>query len=147
MTAVREPATEPPARTPRFSFTGAALVALGVDLLCIVVFVVLGKENHGVHRGVGWFFNVWWPLAVGLVVGALTTRLYATADRWPLRLLTAVAITVVLGGPLRTLTGRNAYTVFTLVAFAMLTLLTFTWRLLRVAYYQVRGPATRGPAS
>ena len=141
MTAVREPATDPPARATRFSFTRVALVALvalGVDLLCIVVFVALGKEKHGVHRGVGWFFNVWWPLGVGLVVGALITRLYATVDRWPLRLLATVAITVVLGGPLRTFTGRNAYTVFTLVAFAMLTLLTFTWRLLRVAYHQVR---------
>jgi len=103
-----------------------------------VVFVALGKENHGVHRGVGWFFNVWWPLAVGLVVGALITRLYATRDRWPLRLLATIAITVVIGGPLRALTGRNMFTVFTLVALAMLTLLTFTWRLLRVAYHQVR---------
>ena len=122
----------------RIPFTRAAIVALVVDLLCVVLFVALGKENHGVHHGVGWFFNVWWPLAAGLVVGALITRLYATSDRWPLRLLGTVAITVVLGGPLRTLTGRSMYTVFTLVAFAMLTLLTFTWRLLRVAYHQVR---------
>ena len=138
MTAVSEPSTSVPVKQARIPFTRAAIVALVVDLLCVVLFVALGKENHGVHRGVGWFFNVWWPLAAGLVVGALITRLYATSDRWPLRLLGTVAITVVLGGPLRTLTGRSMYTVFTLVAFAMLTLLTFTWRLLRVAYHQVR---------
>ncbi len=138
MTEVSEPSTKPDAPKSRLPFTRAAIVPLGLDLVCIVVFVALGKENHGVHRGVGWFVNVWWPLAVGLVVGALITRLYVTRDRWPLRLLAAIAITVVVGGPLRTLTGRSMYTVFTLVAFAMLTLLTFTWRLLRVAYHQVR---------
>jgi Protein of unknown function (DUF3054). len=109
-----------------------------MDLLCIVVFVALGKENHGVHRGVGWFFNVWWPLATGLISGGLITRLYVARDRWPLRLVGTIAIAVIIGGPLRTLTGRGMYSVFTLVAFAMLTLLTFAWRLLRVAYNQVR---------
>lgn len=134
MTAVTEP--EPVAPRPRFST--AALVPLAIDLVCIVVFVALGKENHGVHRGVGWFFNVWWPLATGLVVGGLVTRLYAAPDRWPLRLVGTVAIAVIIGGPLRTLTGRGMYSVFTLVAFGMLTLLMFAWRLLRVAYHQVR---------
>ena len=138
MTALSEPSTRADAPKSRLPFTRAALVAVGIDLLCIEVFVALGKENHGVHRGVGWFFNVWWPLAVGLVVGALITRLYGTQERWPFRLLATIAITVLIGGPLRALTGRNMYTVFTLVAFAMLTLLTFTWRVLRVAYHQVR---------
>ncbi len=135
MTAVSEQAPQTKSRVP---FTRASILPLTLDLLCIVAFVALGKENHGVHRGVGWFVNVWWPLAVGLVVGALATRLYVAHDRWPLRLLATVAITVVVGGPLRTLTGRSMYTVFTLVAFAMLTLLTFTWRLLQVAYHRVR---------
>ena len=134
MTAVAQP--EPVAARPRFS--NAALLPLAIDLLCIVAFIALGKENHGVHRGVGWFFNVWWPLATGLVLGALITRLYAARDRWPLRLVGTVAIAVIIGGPLRTLTGRGMYSVFTLVAFAMLTLLTFGWRLLRIAYHQVR---------
>ena len=134
MTAVTE--SDPRATRPRFS--RAAVVSLAIDLLCIVAFVAMGKENHGVHRGVGWFFNVWWPLATGLVVGGLVTRLYVAGDRWPLRLVGTVAIAVVIGGPLRTLTGRGMYSVFTLVAFAMLTLLTFAWRLLRVAFHQVR---------
>ncbi len=135
--------SRPPAS--RFSFSPAAGIALVADLLCIVVFVALGKENHGVHRGVGWFFNVWWPLAVGLIVGALITRLYTAEGRWPLRLVVTIAITVLIGGPLRTLTGRVMYSVFTLVAFAMLNLLTFGWRLLRVAVRQMRGtPAATG---
>ena len=138
MTAVSEPSTGAPTGSNASRFTRASILPLALDLVCIVVFVALGKENHGVHRGVGWFVNVWWPLAVGLIAAALITRLYAVLDRWPLRLLATVAIAVAIGGPLRALTGRSMYTVFTLVAFAMLTLLTFTWRLLRVAYHQVR---------
>ena len=134
MTAITEP--EPIVARPRFST--AAVVPLAIDLLCIVAFVAMGKENHGVHRGVGWFFNVWWPLATGLVIGGLMTRLYTARDRWPLRLVGTVAIAVIIGGPLRMITGRGMYSVFTIVAFGMLILLTFAWRLLRVAYHQVR---------
>jgi Protein of unknown function (DUF3054) len=136
MSAVAETETRSPA--PRIPSTPGALVAFAVDLVCIVVFVALGKENHGVHRGIGWFFNVWWPLAIGLIVGAFITRLYTRADRWPLRLVATVAIMVIVGGPLRTLTGRVMYSVFTLVAFAMLNLLTFAWRLTRVAVRRAR---------
>ena len=135
MTAVTE--SDRATGAPRFS--RRALVPFALDLVCIVIFVALGKENHGVHRGVGWFVNVWWPLAVGLIVGALITRVYVRDDRWPLRLVEAVAIMVIVGGPLRALTGRPIYSVFTLVAFGMLNLLTFAWRLLRIAFRQTRG--------
>ena len=133
-----------PTSRPRLAFSPSVIGPFVADLLCIVVFVALGKENHGVHRGVGWFFNVWWPLAAGLMVGALITRLYTRADRWPLRLVATVAIMVIIGGPLRTITGRVVYSVFTLVAFGMLNLLTFAWRLLRIAFRQMRAtPATQ----
>ena len=99
MTATTEHATE----RPRTRFEPRRLYALVLDWLCVVAFVAMGKENHGVHRGIGWFFNVWWPLAVGIVVGGLVTRLYATDDRWPARLLATVAIMAVA------LVGRSAY--------------------------------------
>ena len=116
----------------------SARVPLAIDLVCIVIFVALGKENHDAHGGVGWFFNVWWPLAVGLIAGALITQLYTRRDRWPLRLVVTLAIMVIVGGPLRALTGRPMYSVFTLVAFGMLNLLTFGWRFMRIAFRQVR---------
>jgi len=140
MSAVMESETD--SASPRIPSTPAAFVAFAIDLVCIVVFVALGKENHGVHRGVGWFFNVWWPLAIGLIVGALIVRLYTRDDRWPLRLVATVVIMVIVGGPLRTLTGRVVYSVFTLVAFGMLNLLMFAWRLMRIAVRQVRAQTT-----
>ena len=119
-------------------FGRTALIALAVDLACILLFVALGKENHGVQRGAGWFFNVWWPLAVGWLIGMLVTKVYTRPDRWPLRLVGTVAIAVLIGGPLRTLTDRPLYSVFTLVAFGFLSLVTVAWRFLRIAFRQAR---------
>ena len=111
---------------------------LVVDLACILLFVVLGAETHNVSRGAGWFFNVWWPLAVGWIVAMPITRLYGTAARWPLRLLTTVGLAVLIGGPLRYLMDRPIYSIFTVVAVGFLSLATFGWRLLLVAFHQVR---------
>ena len=126
-------------RTRRPRLDVRALPSLLADWACIVAFVALGKENHGVHRGVGWFFNVWWPLAIGIFLGAFATRLYTAPYRWPLRLLVTVAIAVIVGGPLRHLTHRPVYSVFTLVAFGVLCLLTFAWRLIGLAIRQAQG--------
>ncbi len=119
-------------------FGRAAFIALGVDLACILLFVAMGKENHGVQLGVGWFFNVWWPLALAWLIGMWVTKLYTRPDRWLLRLVGTVTIAVVIGGPLRTLTNRPLYSVFTLVAFGFLSLATIAWRFLRIAFRQAR---------
>ena len=136
MTATASDSASVQTAPPRLSQVAVPFLVL--DLLCIVLFVALGKENHGVQRGAGWFFNVWWPLAVGFVVGALVTKLYVARGRWPIRLVATVAIAVAIGGPLRALTNRPVYSVFSLVAFGFLTLATFAWRLLRIAYRQMR---------
>ena len=125
------------AKPPRFN--RSAVAPLLADWACVALFVMLGKENHGYHKDIGWFLTVWWPLAVGLLVGGVITRIYTDDVDWPGRLLATVAIAVVVGGPLRALTGREIYSVFTVVALAMLCLLTFGWRLLRVAFAQARG--------
>ena len=129
--------TEAPAAVPS-RISRSTIGFLVVDLACIAAFVGLGRETHGVTRGVGWFFNVWWPLAVGWIVGMLVTRLYGTSAQWPLRLVATVAIAVAVGGPLRTLMDRPIYSVFTAVAFGFLCLATFGWRLLLLAYRGAR---------
>ena len=76
-----------------------------------------------------WFLTVWWPLAVGVLVGGLTMRIYtddsgvarpaARDDRD--RLSSSAARSAAL-------TGREIYSVFTVVALVMLSLLMFGWR-------------------
>ncbi len=61
-------------------FDTRAIGPLLADWACIAVFVALGKESHGYHKNVVWFLSVWWPLAVGMLIGGLITRIW-TDDR------------------------------------------------------------------
>ncbi len=113
---------------PSARFDRRAVVPLLADWLCVLVFAVLGKADHGRSGGVVWYLRVWWPLAVGFVVGGLVTRLYVDAEDWPARVLGTVVIAVLVGGPLRWLTGRPVFSTFTLVAIAVLSAFTLGWR-------------------
>lgn len=109
-------------------FDAHAIRPLLADWACVAVFVLLGRESHGYEKGVTWFLQVWWPLAVGMLVGAVVTRIYTDDTDWPMRVLATAAIAVVVGGPLRALTGRPVFSVFTFVALATLTALMLGWR-------------------
>ncbi len=132
-------------RPPRFD--KHAVGPLLADWACIAVFVALGKESHGYHKNVVWFLSVWWPLAVGMLIGGLITRIWTDDRDWPPRLFGTVAIAVLVGGPLRYLTGRPVYSVFTIVALFVLSLLTFGWRLARIGIVQARGRRAAKPTA
>lgn len=123
-------------------FTRAAVPPLLADWLCVAIFVVVGRENHGYEQGVTWFLQVWWPLAVGILVAGLLMRIWTDDHDWPGRLLATIALGVVIGGPLRALTGRPVYSVFTVVALFVLCILMYGWRLARIGIRQARGTAT-----
>ena len=59
-------APAPPTAPNRGRFDAAAIRPLLADWVCVAIFVILGKENHGYEKGVTWFLTVWWPLAVGV---------------------------------------------------------------------------------
>jgi hypothetical protein len=132
-------APAPPSTGARPRFDTRAIRPLLADWACVAIFVFLGKENHGYEKGVTWFLQVWWPLAVGVLVGGLIMRTYTDDAEWPGRLLAMIAIAVMVGGPLRALTGREIYSVFTVVALVMLSILMFGWRILLIAFRQARG--------
>lgn len=114
-----------------------------LDTLCICVFIVVGKDRHSYdNKGLEWFLTVFWPLAVGWIVGALITRVYTRDDRSWLRLLGTLAIGLFVGGILRgAFTDRVSFSVFTVVAFLFLGLTTFGWRLVWRGVSRVRGAA------
>ena len=52
------------------------------------VFICSARDRHSYdNKGLTWFLTVFWPLAVGWIVGALITRVYTRDDRSWLRLL------------------------------------------------------------
>jgi len=105
-----------------------------LDAVCIVVFIVLGRDQHHLGGSVSWFFTVLWPLATGWVVGSLVTRLYTRSGRGWARLLGTIAIAVVIGGLLRgAFTGRPTFSTFTIVETVFLAATTFAWRALVLA--------------
>ncbi len=120
MTAAMEPTSA--------RFARRSIGPLLADWLCVAVFVALGKENHGTAGAVAWYLTVWWPLAVGFVVGGLITRVYTLSEDWPARVLGTVLIAVLVGGPLRALTGRPVFSTFSLVAIVVLSIFTIGWR-------------------
>ena len=106
-----------------------------LDAACLMLFVAIGREQHDLNStGVSWYLTVLWPLAVGFLAGALITRLYTHADRWWFRLVGTVAIAAVLDALLRgTFTDRGYLSVYSIVLFLFINLVTFAWRLVWLA--------------
>ena len=115
-----------------------------IDTACIAVFIMFGKDRHSYdNKGLTWFLTVFWPLAVGWLIGALITRVYTREDRTWLRLLGTMSIGIFIGGILRwVFTDRVPFSVFTVVAFLFLGLTTFGWRLIWTAVARMRGTGT-----
>jgi len=91
--------------TPAAPTTLPAWPAVVCDLVCVLVFTVVGTVNHATAGDVGHVAMVGLPVLVGLAVGWLATRAWrAPAQVWP----TGVAVwfaTVALGLALRPVLG------------------------------------------
>ena len=105
-------------------------IAPVLDALCLVVFVVAGRESHGLDSGAGWFVVVLWPIAVAWFVVALASGLYTRVSHGRLQLLATVVLGVGLGLIVRiAVTHRDTPVAFVLVAFGFITVTTVGWRL------------------
>ncbi len=113
-------------------------VAPIIDALCLVVFVVAGRESHGLDSGAGWFVAVLWPIAAAWFAVALAAGLYTRVSRARLPLLITVVVGVGLGLIVRiAVTHRDTPVAFVLVAYAFITVTTVGWRLLVTALPRV----------
>jgi chromate transport protein ChrA len=100
-----------------------------LDLTCIAVFVLLGRESHGVNGGASWFLVVVWPFAAGWLGAALAVRLYTSVSHNVLRLGATAIIGIAVGLVLRALlTHRDDPAAFIIVAYVFIVLSTVGWR-------------------
>ena len=108
----------------------AAWVAAVLDVCCVLVFVVIGRDSHDKGETLGGIASTSWPFLAGLAAGWLAAR----AWRRPLALGPAgIAVwlcTVALGMVLRVVSGQGTALAFIGVALAFLGLFLLGWRLL-----------------
>lgn len=105
-----------------------ARVAVVLDVLCVLVFVVIGRASHADGESLGGIASTAWPFLCGLGAGWAAAR----AWRRPLGLvpagLGAWLGTVALGMVLRVVVGQGTAAAFIVVALAFLGLFLLGWR-------------------
>lgn len=119
------PATSEPAAT-----RNRVRVALGLDVLVVLVFAGVGRASHHESNPVLDALQTAWPFLVGAAIGWLVVR--AVFGELPLRLRTGwpVWLCAVAGGMLlRQLTGRGTALPFIVVATIFLGVFLLGWRL------------------
>jgi hypothetical protein len=108
----------------------SAAVAVALDAICLVAFVLAGRQSHGLDSGAVWFFTVLWPIAVAWFAVAMIVGLYTRASRAGRRLGLTMVLGVGVGLAARmVLTHRDTPVAFVLVAFGFITVTTVGWRL------------------
>jgi hypothetical protein len=99
------------------------------DVVCVLVFVAIGRSSHNEAGSVLGFFGTAWPFVVGLALGWVLFR----AWRRPVRVVwTGVGVwgmTVAGGIALRALTAQGTEISFVVVTAVVLAVFLLGWRL------------------
>lgn len=112
-----------PSRTP----AGFA-ATVGIDLLGVIVFVLIGRASHG--EGILGLLVTLWPFAVGLLVGHVLALVLGQRETRSVRWAGVVVwvSTVVVGMVLRAVSGQGVQLSFVIVTVLVLAALLLGWR-------------------
>jgi peptidoglycan/LPS O-acetylase OafA/YrhL len=103
------------------------LPAIAVDVICILVFAILGRSSHQETTDLLGVAHTAWPFLAGCLAGTLIGRTW----RHPFSLKSGVAVwlgTVIGGMVLRVLSGAGVQVSFIIVASCVLALFLIGWR-------------------
>jgi peptidoglycan/LPS O-acetylase OafA/YrhL len=101
--------------------------AIAVDVICILLFAIVGRSNHNESTTFLGVADTAWPFLAGCALGILISRGWRRPEALP----TGIGIwacTVLGGMVLRLLSGDTAQTAFVIVATISLALLLLGWR-------------------
>jgi hypothetical protein len=108
----------------------SARVAVVLDIVCVLIFVIIGRASHTKGESLAGIASTSWPFLAGLGVGWLAARGW----RRPLAIrpegLAIWLCTVALGMILRVVSGQGTAVAFIVVALVFLALFLLGWRLL-----------------
>jgi hypothetical protein len=103
------------------------LPTIAVDVICILVFAIVGRSSHQEATDLLGVAHTAWPFLVGCLIGTLIGRTW----RHPYALTSGVAVwlvTVIGGMALRALTGAGVQLSFVIIASCVLALFIVGWR-------------------
>lgn len=118
------------------------LLALAADLICVLVFVVVGKADHATGLEPAAVAATAWPFLAALALGWAVTLAWRSPGRiWPTGVL-VWAVTVVGTMPFRLLSGEGAPFSFALVTSLFLAVTMLGWRAVALLVSRKRRQAT-----
>ncbi len=124
-----------------------AAYAIGLDVLSVMVFVVIGRRNHDEGSAIGGVLETAAPFLIGVGVAWMLLR----AWRWPIALLTGLLvwpITLIVGMVCRSVIwGRGTATSFVIVATIFLGLCFVGWRMAARALLRRRRQSSNSTAA
>ena len=103
-----------------------APVIVGIDLVAIIVFAVIGRASHAHELSLAGIAQTAWPFLVAGVIGSTLSLLLA--GPWWRQGLVAWLVTTVGGMVLRVLGGDTAAMGFIVVGTILLALFLIGWR-------------------
>ena len=101
--------------------------ALAADVICIVVFAIVGRANHGEATDALGVLDTAWPFLAGYVAGLLLSRGWRDPLGEPVAAVVWLA-TLFGGVLLRWLTGAGVQLSFVVVATLVLAAMLLGWR-------------------
>lgn len=116
--------------------------ALALDVICVLVFAIVGRRSHAEAGDLVGVFRTAWPFLAGAAVGVLVGRTW----RHPASYRAAVGVwlaAVALGMALRVLSGGTTQLSFIVVTTVVLAVLIFGWR---AAYRLIQHARAATPA-
>ena len=99
-----------------------------LDLLCVLLFVGIGRSAHQHGLSLSGIASTAWPFATGLAIGWLGVRSTGHSGERLLSGLFIVVVTVAAGMILRVVSGQGTAAAFIAVAVAFLSLFLVGWR-------------------
>jgi Protein of unknown function (DUF3054) len=119
------------------------LPAIAVDVICILVFAIVGRSSHQEATDLLGVVHTAWPFLAGCLLGTLLGRTW----RHPYAFTSGVAVwlgTVVGGMTLRLISGAGVQLSFVIVASAVLALFIIGWRAGLRLIQHARASSSRG---
>lgn len=111
--------------------TRSVASALVADILCVIVFVAIGRRNHAEGVTLAGVAQTAWPFLTGAVVGWLLSRGWRQPAAVVPTGVTVWVCTVVVGMALRVISGSGIAISFIVVASLVTALLLLGWRAVR----------------